>query len=200
MTFANMVSQLGYSNLKLVKSLMERDALVNALQKNQVDRDRAQAVGNLGSWRLDVRKNELKWSDEAHRIFGIPKGTHLTYETFLSTVHPADRKYVDTKWKAALEGEPYDIEHRIIVDGKIKWVRERAYIEFDNDGILIGGFGITQDITERKNAEEALRLSNIYNRSLIETSLDPLVTIGPDGKLMDVNGATEQVTGYSRHV
>ncbi len=42
-------------------------------------------------------------------------------------------------------------------------------------------------------------MSNIYNRSLIEASLDPLVTIGPDGKITDVNGATEQVTGYSRN-
>ncbi len=45
---------------------------------------------------------------------------------------------------------------------------------------------------------EVLRLSNLYNRSLIEASLDPLVTIGPDGKITDVNEATEQVTGYSR--
>ena len=52
---------------------------------------------------------------------------------------------------------------------------------------------------QRKRSEEALRLSNIYNRSLIEASLDPLVTIGHDGKITDVNGATEQVTGYSRN-
>ena len=51
---------------------------------------------------------------------------------------------------------------------------------------------------QRKRSEEALRLSNIYNRSLIEASLDPLVTIGHDGKITDVNDATEQVTGYSR--
>jgi PAS domain S-box-containing protein len=55
-----------------------------------------------------------------------------------------------------------------------------------------------QDITERKKAEEIVRLSNIYNRSLIEASLDPLVTIGHDGKITDVNEATEKVTGYSR--
>ncbi|HEY3362211.1 MAG TPA: MEDS domain-containing protein [Methanosarcina sp.] len=55
------------------------------------------------------------------------------------------------------------------------------------------------DITERRKAEEALRLSNIYNRSLIEASLDPLVTIGPDGKITDVNEATKQITGYSKN-
>ena len=50
----------------------------------------------------------------------------------------------------------------------------------------------------RKRSEEALRLSNLYNRSLIEASLDPLITIGPEGKITDVNEATELVTGYSR--
>jgi PAS domain S-box-containing protein len=57
---------------------------------------------------------------------------------------------------------------------------------------------MVRDITERKRAEELLRLANAYNRSLIEASLDPLVTIGPDGKITDVNAATEKVTGYSR--
>ncbi len=57
---------------------------------------------------------------------------------------------------------------------------------------------VTQAL-QRKRSEEALRLSNIYNRSLIEASLDPLVTIGPDGKITDVNGATELITGYSRN-
>jgi len=63
------------------------------------------------------------------------------------------------------------------------------------------------DITERKKAEEELKeartnelnLANVYNRSLIEASLDPLVTIGPDGEITDVNTSTEAVTGYSRN-
>lgn len=52
---------------------------------------------------------------------------------------------------------------------------------------------------ERKCTEEALRLSNVYNRSLIEASIDPLVTIAPDGKITDVNSATETITGCSRN-
>jgi PAS domain S-box-containing protein len=67
----------------------------------------------------------------------------------------------------------------------------------DSDGSsLIMEMGI--DITERKQAEEALKAAGIYNRSLIEASLDPLVTIGPDGKITDVNEATIKVTGVSR--
>jgi PAS domain S-box-containing protein len=67
----------------------------------------------------------------------------------------------------------------------------------DADGsTLIMEMGI--DITDRKRAEEALRAVQQYNRSLIEASLDPLVTISPGGKVTDVNRTTEQVTGVSR--
>ena len=55
-----------------------------------------------------------------------------------------------------------------------------------------------RNIPARKRAQEALRQANAYNRSLLEASLDPLVTIGPDGKITDVNGATEAVTGCAR--
>ncbi|MFA7405999.1 MAG: PAS domain S-box protein [Pelobacteraceae bacterium] len=57
---------------------------------------------------------------------------------------------------------------------------------------------LTQEVEERARAVEALRVSNAYNRSLIEASLDPFVTIAPDGRITDVNKATEMVTGYLR--
>ncbi|MGZ7120191.1 MAG: sensor histidine kinase, partial [Methanobacterium sp.] len=87
----------------------------------------------------------------------------------------------------------------------------------DSNGKVIGATVYAHDITERKKAEEAIKeardnlelkveertaeleLASIYNRSLIEASLDPLVTIGSDGKITDVNKATEQVTGYFRN-
>jgi PAS domain S-box-containing protein len=141
-------------------AIQDVTALRNAqevLRQRQEDLDRAQAVGNIGSWRLDTQRNVLTWSAEAHRIFGIPEGTPLTYESFVSTIHPDDRGYVDARWKAALDGQPYDIEHRIVVGDTIRWVREKAYLEFDAEGELAGGFGITQDITERKRMELELR-------------------------------------------
>ncbi len=136
--------------------ITERREVEHAVLKSREDLARAQEVGKIGSWRLDTRKNILTWSVQNHRIFGIPKGTPMTYETFLSVVHPDDREYVDTKWKAGLAGEDYDIEHRIVVDGRVKWVREKAYLEFDRKGELLGGFGISQDITELKKAEEQI--------------------------------------------
>ena len=131
-----------------------------ALRASEDDLNRAQTVGNIGSWRLDVCNNELTWSSEAYRIFGVAEGTQLTYETFLDRVHPDDRDYVNHMWQAALAGKPYDIEHRLLVDGRIVWVREKAELELDSENRAVGGFGITQDITARRQAEEQLKEAN----------------------------------------
>ena len=101
---------------------------------------------------------------------------------------------------AAAGIEINDFELDIISsDGEIRHVLGNARPLRDEQGNLRGSISAFIDITERKKAEEAIRLSNVYNRSLIEASLDPLVTIGRDGKITDVNDATEQVTGYSRN-
>jgi PAS domain S-box-containing protein len=142
------------TNQRLEREITERKKAEEALRESEEDLNRAQAVAHTGSWRLDVRKNQLLWSDEVYRIFGIPQGTPMTYETFLASVHPEDREYVDREWTAALQGEDYDIEHRIVVGDEIKWVRERAGLEFDRQGMLKGGFGTVQDITQLKQAEK----------------------------------------------
>ncbi len=80
-------------------------------------------------------------------------------------------------------------------DGHIYDIYDFLFIETDGS-LLIMEMGI--DITERKRAEEALRAASLYTRNLIEASIDPLVTISPDGKVMDVNKATEVITGLSR--
>ena len=169
-----MLSQLSYSNINLARLLTERDILTRSLRQSQEDLTRAQAVGNTGNWRLNIQRNELIWSAENYRIFGLPNGTPLTYEIFLSVVHPDDRDYVDKKWKAGMAGEDYDIEHRIIVDGKVKWVREKAYMEFDKKGVLLAGFGITQDITTLKKAEEVLRRDKAALENLVEEKAQEL--------------------------
>jgi PAS domain S-box-containing protein len=154
--FNAMAAKLRLSYRDLESEIDLRKRAEKALLVSRRDLDRAQEVGQIGSWRLDVRRNVLTWSDENHRIFGVTKGTPMTYETFLGIVHPDDRQFVDAQWKAGLAGAHYDIEHRLVVDGKVKWVREKAYLEFDEAGELLGGFGTTQDITELKQAQEML--------------------------------------------
>lgn len=163
----------------------------NELEEAYRDLNHAQAVAHIGSWRLDLQGNQLLWSDETYRIFGIPGGTPMSYEIFLSSVHPDDREYVDQKWTAALRGEPYDIEHRILAGDEVKWVRERAELELDSNGKIEGGFGTVQDITERKRSEEQYR-------TIVRTAMDGFWRTDIQGKILDVNDSYCELVGYSR--
>ena len=83
-------------------------------------------------------------------------------------------------------------------DGRLLHVSVSISPLKDADGKVVGTATIARDITDRLRAEEELRQARDYNRRLIEASLDPLVTIGLDGKITDVNEATEAATGHSR--
>ncbi len=140
-SFAEMTASLGLRQLRQLeteKELREAQARLEIqnekLRASEQDLHRAQAVAHIGSWRMDVQRNTLHWSDETYRMFGIAKGLPLTYEAFLANVHPDDREMVDRSWQAALCGTPYDIEHRIVAGGTTKWVHEQAELEFDDRG------------------------------------------------------------------
>ncbi|WP_295449396.1 PAS domain-containing hybrid sensor histidine kinase/response regulator [uncultured Thiodictyon sp.] len=90
---------------------------------------------------------------------------------------------------------PLAIRH---ADGHVTDVLYNASVYRDDAGEIAGVFAAARDITLRKRAENELRALSNYSRRLIEASLDPLVTISPDGRIMDVNAATETVTGRPR--
>ena len=110
---------------------------------------------------------------------------------------PAKAKegYLTVFKEGSVKDFPLEIRHR---DGHIIPVIYNASVYKDEAGRVIGVFAAARDITKRKKAEDALRVASAYNRSLIEASLDPLVTIAPDGRITDVNVATEAATGYPR--
>ena len=152
-----------------------------------------QSLAAIGSWRLYVPRNELVWSDETYRLFGIPVGTPLRYEAFIGYVHPDDRAMVDSAWQAALKGAPYFVQHRIVVNGATRWVEEHAELEFDAQGNLNSGMGAVQDITERKQAENTLRLHSEILRNLSEGII---MIRASDGVIVFTNPQFERLFGY----
>jgi PAS domain S-box-containing protein len=141
-------------SISVVRNITEQKKIEDILLETERDLSRAQEVAKIGSWRLDIKQSTLTWSDEVYRIFGVPVGTAITFQAFLDMVHPEDREYVETEWNRALQDYTYEIEHRIVAGETIKWVREKAEMEFDEQGTLISGFGTVQDITEQKKAEQ----------------------------------------------
>ena len=132
--------------------------------------------------------------------FSAQEMSAMSSNEVLDRIHPEDRPLVAAELAQAFDSGLGILEYRFkCKDGEYRWFADHFTVIKDQNGRPLFRGGIVRDITERRQAEEALRLSNVYNRSLIEASLDPLVTIGRDGKIMDVNGATEEVTGYSRN-
>jgi PAS domain S-box-containing protein len=156
---------LGIGTMK--RDISDRKRLERELATISSELVRAQAVAEVGSWQLDSRRGEIVWSDETYRIFGRPLGTPVTYETFLACVHPDDRDRVDLLWQDALRGGSYDTEHRIIVAGETRWVREKAEVTSDATGTR--EIGIVHDITARKRLEADLRLLGEAGTLLSET-------------------------------
>ncbi len=133
---------------------------ITRVKRAEDDLNRAQSIGQIGSWRFDLKRRRFHASQECRRIFGVPPGSRLSYAAVLAQVHPEDRKAVDVIWRAWFHGEAYDIEHRLLVEGEVKWVRERAEHKFDANQVVTGGFGIIQDITRRRLTLAKLRDAN----------------------------------------
>lgn len=182
------------------RDITERKRAEEAIRKSEGRLREAQRLTHIGNWELDLVNDVLYWSDEIYRIFEIDKDNFgASYEAFLSLIHPDDRAAVDAAYSHSVASRtPYSIDHRLLFpDGRIKYVHEQSETLYQDDRPL-RSIGTVQDITDRKLAEEALRKANAYNRRLLEASVDPLVTIGRDGTITDVNEATIEATGRSR--
>lgn len=147
----------------IFQDLTEQIEYENTILRKDKDLGSVQRLAKIGSWRIDIESNVLEWSDETYRIFGIPKETPLTYGTFLKSIHPDDLEKVNNAWQAALRGNNYEIEHRILVDGEVRWVKEHARLESDTFGELSSGIGMVQDITEQKLYQERLETLANYD-------------------------------------
>jgi PAS domain S-box-containing protein len=135
----------------LIAQLMNN---LNKRKRAEANLKRAQEIASIGSLRYDIQKDRVDWSAGTNEIFGLPRDSELTYEAFFQIVHPEDREQVLTRWRAALEGEAYDLEHRILVGDIVRWVRAKVEIKFDKRGKPLAATGSVQDITPRKRLEE----------------------------------------------
>ncbi|WP_246590861.1 PAS domain S-box protein [Georgfuchsia toluolica] len=114
--------------------------------------------------------------------------------------HPDDRQRAWDAWQNAVNSNGiYSLDCRLRrADGVYRWWLIRGVPVLDEHGKTYKWFGTCTDIDDIKQAENELRNVTSYTRSLIEASLDPLVTISPEGKITDVNRMTEEVTGIAR--
>ncbi|MGD1061610.1 MAG: PAS domain S-box protein, partial [Methanomassiliicoccales archaeon] len=143
------------------------------------------------------------WNDGAERIYGY-RTAEVLGKPISILLPPGVDDEVPSIIERILKGEPthhYETVRRRN-DGKTIHVSMTISPIKRKDGTVVGASTIARDITaeveERRRTQERLATASQYARSLIKSSLDPLVTISADGKITDVNEATIKVTGVSR--
>ncbi len=154
--------------LGLARDITEHEQARQHLARSQADLLRAQQAAGLGTWTLDLVEDVLEWSEQVYRLFGVPLGEPVSLQRFLTLIHPEDRAAVHEAWQRARAGAEYRIEHRLVVDDRVRWVREQASIERDPDGRPIRALGTVLDITERKTYEQSLELEQARLRDALE--------------------------------
>lgn len=140
----------------------ERQAELELL-RSEAQLAQAQRIAHIGSWEWDLHIDEVRWSDELYRVFGLsPAKFEVTVESYLDRVHPQDRDRVDALIRhSAAEGTPLHYRCRIVRgDGVVRWLEAHGEMLLDEEGNPDRMLGTAQDITNRTTVEEQLLLSS----------------------------------------
>lgn len=157
---ANLQNQLEQRVEKRTRELVQAN---RKLVESETRLSRAQAITSLGNWEWNIKTGGLIWSDEIYRIFGRqPQEFAPTYEAFLNTIHPEDRRRVSDAVNEAIEDSAsYSIIHRIVCpDGSEKVVQEIGMVIRETDGTPVRMDGTVQDITRDWHSREALIMAS----------------------------------------
>ncbi len=175
------------------------------LRKNEAQLANAAEMAHLGPWEYDVINDLFTFNDHFYKIFRTTADkvggyTMSSAEYARRFVHPDDAALVGEEVRKAIEATDSNfsrqLEHRILyADGSIGYVSVRFFIVKDNQGRTVRTFGVNQDITEQKQAEEDLRMF----RTLIDNSNDAFEVVDMEtGRFLDVNEKGCKDHGYSR--
>jgi diguanylate cyclase (GGDEF)-like protein/PAS domain S-box-containing protein len=116
-----------------------------------------QQVAHIGSWEWDMTSDQVSWSAELYRIYGVAPEQHAaTFEAYLALVHPLDRERVrQTIEQAGRDRQPFEFEERIVrPDGSVRILLSRGSVDVDHAGRAVRMLGACQDVTERKRTEQ----------------------------------------------
>lgn len=180
----------------IIRDITERKRAERQLRHNESQLAEAQRIAHIGSWEWNIDGGDVFWSEELFNIFGFhPYEFTVTYETFLEQVHPADRDFVNSTIQKALQDhQPFDYYHRIVrKDDTVRVLHGLGIVTVDLSGRPIRMFGSAQDVTELKQAENALAESREQLQTVLNAVPCAVSWISADGHYLGVNSYLAQL-------
>jgi len=176
------------------RDITERRKAEDALSQSRERLDLTLEASGIGFWYCDLPFTELIWDVRSKAHFGLPLDQPATLKTFYERLHPDDRAHVRQAIAHAIEEhEPYAVDYRTVgLDGRLRWVHAIGRTFYDKDGAPTRFAGITIDVTERKQVEEALA----FMASIVESSDDAIIGKRLDGTIVSWNAGAERLYGY----
>jgi len=155
----------------------------------------------IGIWEWDIINDVKLWDDQMRKLYGIDVGEAGDfYQAWLDSIHPADQVATNTAIQKALRGEQeYEAEFRVIrPDGKLHYIKAYGLVERNQQGEPQRMVGLNIDISDRKQAEQALRSSEARFRNYFEQSLIGMAITSPERGWIEVNDRLCEILGYPR--
>ncbi|HJT20338.1 MAG TPA: PAS domain S-box protein [Nitrospira sp.] len=192
------------ATLNLLEDTLEArrqaEKAVEALRDTQAALLRAQQAAHAGLWEIDLASRKMTWSQAYYELFGLPLSEEPCLESWRRRVHPDDLADAQKQIRRSLEQPgPHSFQFRIVrPDGTVRWVQRQGDVMCDEEGRPVHISGITFDITERKQAEDALTASEERYRVTFDNAAVGMAHVGLDGRWLRVNDTLCRITGYSR--
>lgn len=145
------------------RDITERKQTEDALRANEDRLRLATGVGNIGIWDWDIANQVLTWDDSMYALYGIRKENYeSSFDAWLKTLHPEDYEYIQEEVQAGMRGErEFAAEFRIVrPDQTVRYIKAASQTFRSPDGSALRMVGTNIDITERKQAEDQLQLTN----------------------------------------
>lgn len=185
-----------------LEDITERKHLQESLTIREKELTEAQTIAKLGSWHVtfgaDASQDIWTISKELRKLYEYTDDKEIDFNTGIVAMPPEDQEFSQRCWAEAKRGAgPMEWDHRIIVNGEIRWMHVSARFTFDANGNALEASGTNQDITVRKKTEEIIARNEINLRAILD-NIPYLVWLkDKDSRFVAVNQAFFRTTGKS---